>query len=132
MEVKMTSFSVEMQGVDMPDDNVALGQLLRDPAIIKVVRILNVASLSILELLESGLNRQDIVRALSRITSSLAKSAVASSSSQNIDGRNLASKSGDYYFGFLNSKLKLSMTGLQILMKINNKIMIPTHSETLQ
>jgi monomeric isocitrate dehydrogenase len=41
-----------------------LTKLLRDPIVIKIVTVLNVVSLSILELLEYGITRKDISQSL--------------------------------------------------------------------
>ena len=51
---------------EKPIDFETITKLLKDPIIVKVVTILDIASLSILELLEYNLNRQDISYALVR------------------------------------------------------------------
>lgn len=48
-----------------PTDFETITKLLRDPVIVRVVTVLDITHLSILELLEYGLTRQDINHALS-------------------------------------------------------------------
>ena len=51
----------------MTIDSEALTKLLRDPIIVRIVSIIDIASLSILELLEYDLTHRDINYALSSI-----------------------------------------------------------------
>ena len=50
---------------DMPIEPVHLTELIRNPVIVRIVSILDLASLSILELLEYNLERREINYALS-------------------------------------------------------------------
>jgi hypothetical protein len=65
----------------MTIDSEQLTKLLRDPIIVRIVRIIDIASLSILELLEYDLTRRDINYALSSGVIAIDKSASSSSTS---------------------------------------------------
>jgi hypothetical protein len=93
---------------------------LKDHIIVRIVSILDITSLSILELLEYDLTRKDINHALSNGVIKIDKSASSSAALayENDNQRNIL-VSGDYYFyNFLNSKVKLTEVGLQILESI--------------
>lgn len=117
-------------------DSDQLTKLLRDPLIIRIVSIIDVASLSILELLEYDLTRKDINYALLNGVIAVDKSAASSSTAhedtQYIQDLNIL-VSGDFYFhNFLSSKVKLTDVGLYILESIkgtekqwNNDIILP-------
>jgi hypothetical protein len=98
-----------------------LTKLLRDPIIVRIVSILDIASLSILELLEYNLTRKDINCALSNGVIAVDKSAASSTAyedTQPIQDLNIL-VSGDFYFhNFLSSKVKLTDVGLYILESI--------------
>ena len=101
-------------------DSEQLTKFLRDPIITRIVSVLDIASLSILELLEYDLTRNDINHALSNGVIAVDKSSSTSpySSDVYIDQRNML-VSGDYYFyNFLNSKVKLTDIALYILDSI--------------
>jgi hypothetical protein len=95
---------------------------LKDPIIVRIVRILDITSLSILELLEYDLTRKDINHALSNGVIKIDKSPSSSSAASPYEDNNNKSNilvSGDYYFyNFLNGKVKLTEMGLQILESI--------------
>lgn len=117
-------------------DSDQLTKLLRDPLIVRIVSIIDVASLSILELLEYDLTRKDINYALLNGVIAVDKSAASSSTAhedtQYIQDLNIL-VSGDFYFhNFLSSKVKLTDVGLYILESIkgtekqwNNDIILP-------
>ncbi len=116
-------------------DSDQLTKLLRDPIIVRIVSILDIASLSILELLEYNLTRKDINYALSSGVIAVDKSAAASTAYEDtphIQDLNIL-VSGDFYFhNFLSSKVKLTDVGLYILESIkgtekqwNNDIILP-------
>jgi hypothetical protein len=95
-----------------------LTALLNDSAVTKIVTVLDVVSLSILELLEYGLSRQDVSRSLANEIITFDKSAsLHTDMSNNFPlTENDIIASGDYYFyNFLNSKVKLTHLGLYIL-----------------
>src|ERR1041385_6795489 len=101
-------------------DSDQLAKLTRDPIIIRIVSVLDIASLSILELLEYNLTRKDINYALLNGVIAVDKSAAASSmtayeDTQPIQDLNIL-VNGDFYFhNFLSSKVKLTDVGLSIL-----------------
>ncbi|MGA9842627.1 MAG: hypothetical protein WBQ25_09960 [Nitrososphaeraceae archaeon] len=102
-------------------DSEQLTKFLKDPIIVRIVRILGIARLSILELLEYDLSRKDINHALSNGVIAIDKSPSSASAYDDDDKRNTL-VSGDYYFyNFLNSKVKLTEIGLQILESIKEK-----------
>ena len=91
--------------------------------IVRIVSVLDIASLSILELLEYNLTRKDINYALINGIIAVDKSAASSSTityedTQPIQDLNIL-VSGDFYFhDFLSSKVKLTDVGLYILESI--------------
>ena len=95
-------------------------KFLNDPIIVRIVGILDITSLSILELLEYDLTRKDINHALSNGVIKIDKSPSSTASTYEDDSNNRnVLVSGDYYFyNFLNSKVKLTEMGLQILESI--------------
>jgi hypothetical protein len=117
-------------------DSDQLTKLLRDPLIVRIVSIIDIASLSILELLEYDLTRKDINYALLNGVIAVDKSAASSSTAhedtQHIQDLNIL-VSGDFYFhNFLSSKVKLTDVGLYILESIkgtekqwNNDVILP-------
>jgi hypothetical protein len=119
-------------------DSDQLTKLIRDPLIIRIVSIIDVASLSILELLEYNLTRNDINYALSNGVIAVDKSAASSSAyedTQHIEDLHIL-VSGDYYFhNFLSSIVKLTDVGLYILESIkgrekwNNDVILPKDIE---
>jgi len=90
----------------------ALDELLADPIVIRIVEILNLASLSILELLEYGLSRHDINRAFSKGVIAFDRSTLPSEAST---VENDVLISSDFYFKFLSGKVRLTELGIFIL-----------------
>ncbi len=78
--------------------------LLEDSVIVKIVNVSNKASLSILELLEFGLSLKEINHALANGIIEFDKTVDV-----------YQGTGGDYYFEFLNSKIKLTKLGLYLL-----------------
>jgi hypothetical protein len=97
-----------MSELKMPIDRVHLTELMRNPVIVRIVSILDLASLSILELLEYNLERKEINYALSEGVIGIDKTASSSSSQLNPTqpkGEYNILLSGDsYFYDFLNSK----------------------------
>lgn len=91
-----------------------LEELLRDPILTKVVRVVNLASLSILELLEYDLSQRDINRALAEGVIAFDKSASLPAIPGGLTGVSIPVR-GDYYYDFLNSKVRLSNLGIYML-----------------
>ncbi len=102
-----------------------LTKLLRDLIVIKIVTVLDVVSLSILELLEYGITRKDISRSLAEEIITFDKSTIMHddvSSNFPLTEKDVIA-SGDYYFyNFLNSKVKLTELGLFILDTIRGEV----------
>jgi len=119
------------------DQLTKLTKLLRDPIIVRIVSILDIASLSILELLEYDLTRKDINYALLNGVIAVDKSAASSATTAHEDTHPIQDLnilvSGDFYFhNFLSSKVKLTDVVLYILESIkgtekqwNNDIILP-------
>lgn len=100
-------------------DMNTITELMRKSIIIRIVRILDITSLSILELLEYGLTLKDI-------NYSMANEVICYEKPSKPLGSDEYSAleiplTGDYYYNFLNSKVKLTEIGLHILesMKSN-------------
>jgi len=102
----------------IPIDRATLSELLSRPIIVRIVGILDITSLSILELLEYGLTLKDINFSMANGVIAYDKATKRVSSEVSALGIPLA---GDYYYNFLNSKVKLTEVGLYILdsMKSN-------------
>jgi hypothetical protein len=99
----------------VPLNHNAVEELLRDPTIIRIVTVVNLSSLSILELLEYDLSREDINRAMAKGVIAFDKSTL-SEDVASVEKKTLGS--GDYYFKFLGSKVRLTELGLYILETI--------------
>lgn len=83
-------------------------RLLKDPTIVRLVTVLDIASLSILELLEYGLTRRDVNHVLTNEVIEIDKK-----SEDPYEGLLV---SGDtYFYHFLNSKVRLTELGLNLL-----------------
>ncbi|AFU58964.1 hypothetical protein Ngar_c20320 [Candidatus Nitrososphaera gargensis Ga9.2] len=106
-----------MSDSTIPLDHDALSGLLSDPVMIRVVTVVNLASLSILELLEYGFTRKDVNRAMAKGVIEFDKPATLSApetmSKSGVVQHVL--ETGDYYFGVLSSKVKLTKLGLYML-----------------
>lgn len=107
----------------IPIDQVHLTELIRNPVIVRMVSILDLASLSILELLEYNFERREINYALSEGVIAIDKIGSPSSSSQlhtseRIQEENILVGGDSYFYNFLNSKVRLAELGLYILDSI--------------
>jgi hypothetical protein len=90
-----------------------LAELMRRPVIIRIVSILDITSLSILELLEYGLTLKDVNYSMANGIICYDKIFKPVS---NEDYKALGiSMTGDSYYNHLNSKVKLTEIGLYIL-----------------
>lgn len=99
----------------VPLNHDALAGLLNDPVMIRVVMAVNLASLSILELLEYGFIRRDISRAMAKGIIEFDKMQALPENMSKIDVVQRVLETGDYYFGLLSSKVKLTKLGLYML-----------------
>ena len=106
----------------IPIDRITLSNLMSRPIIIRIVTILDITNLSILELLEYGLTMNDINFSMANGVIAYDKTTKRMSSKETALGIPL---SGDYYYNFLNSKVKLTELGLYILDTIKSD-----HSES--
>jgi hypothetical protein len=90
-----------------------LTKLLRDPIIVRIVTILDIVSLSVLELLEYGITRQDVNHALVSGVIEIDKETLPKVYTGSAEGVLVA---GDVYFQqFLSSKIRLTALGLYLL-----------------
>lgn len=94
-------------------DFETLAKLLKDPVIVRVVTVLDIARLSILELLESGLTKQDINHALTNGVIEMDKETMPK---VDVTSPEAMLTAGDTYFQqFLSSKVRLTALGLYIV-----------------
>lgn len=119
-----------MSELKIPIDRVHLTELMRNPVIVRIVSILDLASLSILELLEYNLERREINYALSEGVIGLDKTTSPSSSSafqlnptQTMEEYNILLSGDTYFYDFLNSKVRLTELGLYILDSIKGDVL---------
>ncbi|MGE5822046.1 MAG: hypothetical protein ACM31M_05625 [Nitrososphaerota archaeon] len=101
----------------VPIDMGVITELMRNPIVIRIVTILDITNLSILELLEYGLTLKDINFSMANGVIAYDQAAKRLSTEETALGIPL---SGDYYYNFLNSKVKLTELGLYILDSIKN------------
>ena len=101
----------------IPIDRITLSNLMSRPIIIRIVTILDITSLSILELLEYGLTMNDVNFSMANGVIAYDVTTKRMSSEETALGIPL---SGDYYYNFLNSKVKLTELGLYILDTIKS------------
>lgn len=87
----------------------SLMEVVKDGAIIRLVTIIDISSMSVLELLESGFTRQDVSRALAKGVIAYDKGAPH----EETVGEAFAS--GDFFFRMLNTKVRLTELGLYVL-----------------
>jgi hypothetical protein len=96
----------------LPTDMNTLTELMRKPIIIRIVSILDITSLSILELLEYGLTLNDVNYSMANrvITYDEPRQVLVAE-----DYSGLGIQTPDYYYNSLRSKVKLTEIGLYIL-----------------
>lgn len=87
----------------------SLAEVIKDSAIIRLVTIIDVSSMSVLELLESGFTRHEVSRALAKGVIAYEKGA------PHEETVGEAFESGDYFFRMLNTKVRLTELGLYVL-----------------
>lgn len=98
---------------EKPIDFERITKLLKDPIIVRVITILDIASLSILELLEYSLNKQDVSYALVRGVIQIDKTTLPPAQIASSEGFFVA---GDvYYYHYLNSRVRLTELGNYLL-----------------
>jgi hypothetical protein len=101
----------------IPIDSATLSDLLSRLTIVRIVTILDITSLSILELLEYGLTLKDINFSMANGVIAYDKATKRVSTEETALGIPIT---GDYYYNFLNSKIKLTELGLYILDSIKS------------
>lgn len=99
----------------IPIDNVTLSKLMNTPTIIRIVTVLDITSLSILELLEYAINLGDIIFAMANGVVAYDKAAMIASSEQDISE---IVPNASLYYAFVRRKVKLTRLGLHILESI--------------
>ena len=103
-----------MDDTTIPLNHSAISGLLSDPILTRMVTVVNLTSLSILELLEYGFTRKDISRAMAKEVIEFDK-PLASESPSRQDLVNQILETGDYYFELLSRKVRLAKLGLFML-----------------
>lgn len=93
-------------------DVAELSNLLKDPVIIRVVMVIDIAHLSILELLEYDLRRQDVSHALSTGVIEIEKMP---STAEMMSAESILLAGDTYFQQFLSSRVKLTVLGLYLL-----------------
>ena len=101
----------------IPIDRATLSNLMSKPTVVRIVTILDITSLSILELFEYGLTINDINFSMANGIIAYDKETKRISNEETALGIPLT---GDYYYNFLNSKVKLTEIGLYILDTIKS------------
>ncbi|HEY6950077.1 MAG TPA: hypothetical protein VI146_05655 [Nitrososphaeraceae archaeon] len=101
----------------IPIDKATLSDLMSRPIIVRIVTILDITSLSILELFEYGLTINDINFSMANGVIAYDKAAKRVINEETALGIPL---NGDYYYNFLSSKVKLTELGLYILDTIKS------------
>jgi hypothetical protein len=111
---------------NMPIEAVHLTELIRNPVIVRIVSILDLASLSILELLEYDLDRREVDYALSEGVIAIDKTNSPSSSqlhpTEMMQEDSILLRGDSYFYDFLNSKVRLTELGLYILDSIKEDL----------
>lgn len=104
----------DMDDSSNPLNHNAISGLLNDPIMIRMVTVVNLTSLSILELLEYGFTRKDISRAMAKEVIEFDK-PLASESPSRRDVASQILETGDYYFELLSRKVRLTKLGIFLL-----------------
>ena len=99
-----------------PMDMITITKLMTMPVIIRIVTVLDVTSLSILELLEYGLSLKDINYSIENQVIRFDK-PTKQLNSEKFSALGIPIM-GDYYYNLLKSKVKLTEVGLYILESI--------------
>ncbi len=87
----------------------SLLEVMKDNSLVRLVTVIDISSMSVLELLESGFTRQEVSRALS-------KGVIAyETRTPQAETVGEAFESGDYFFHMLNTKVRLTELGLYVL-----------------
>ena len=101
----------------MSDSASQESKLLLDPIIKRIVTVLDIACLSILELLEYNLTRKDISNALANEVIEFDKEAKERTESI----QDYLVLGDSYFYGFLNSKVRMTEMGRSLLEQIKSE-----------
>jgi hypothetical protein len=107
----------------IPIDNVTLSKLMNTPIIIRIATILDITSLSILELLEYDINLGDIIFAMANGVVAYDNEALIASSEHDITE---IVPNANLYYAFVRRKVKLTRIGLHILELIKGNQFTPS------
>jgi hypothetical protein len=107
-------------------DSVAITELMKNPTIVRIVTILDITSLSLLELFEYGLRLKDVNAAMVNGIIHYEK-PMKPSRTEEITALGIPI-TGDYYYSFLNSKVKLTDLGLHILDSLKGNQLLGSKS----
>jgi hypothetical protein len=99
----------------IPIDNVALSKLMNTPTIIRIATVLDITSLSILELLEYDIKLGDIIFAMANGVVAYDNEALIASSEHDLAE---IVPNANLYYAFVRRKVKLTRVGLHILESI--------------
>jgi hypothetical protein len=99
----------------IPIDNATLSKLMNTPIIIRLATILDITSLSILELLEYDIKLGDIIFAMANGVVTYDKEATIASSEHDLAE---IVPNANLYYAFVRRKVKLTRVGLHILESI--------------
>ena len=100
----------------LPMDMITITRLITTPVIIRIVTVLDVTSLSILELFEYGLSLKDINYSIENQVIRFDK-PTKQLNSEKFSALGIPIM-GDYYYNLLKSKVKVTEVGLYILESI--------------
>ena len=100
----------------LPTDMNTLSELMRKPVIIRIVSILDVTSLSILELLEYGLTLNDVNYSMTNRVITYQEPRIVLVA-EDYSGLGI-DQTPDYYYNSLRNKVMLTEIGLYILESI--------------
>ncbi len=94
--------------------------------ILRLVTVVYLTSLSILELLEYNFSRKDISRALAKGVIKFDKSSSLPPAPEGTSKEVIyhVPETGDYYFGLLSSKVRLTEVGLDLLEAIEAQLRV--------
>ena len=102
----------------VPIDSVSLTKLLNNPTIIRIVTIVDITSLSILELFEYEISMRDIIYSLVNGIITYDNSAVMSTTEE---GLLAIPTNPHHYYAFVRRKVKLTAIGLYILESVKKE-----------
>lgn len=103
----------------VPIDSVSLTQLLNNSSVIRIVTIVDITSLSILELFEYEISFRDIIYSLVNGVITYDNSTAMSTTTE--EGLLAIPANPHHYFAFVRRKVKLTAIGLYILETIKKE-----------